>query len=319
MQILSKLNPAKILVVGDFMLDAYTIGKVRRISPEAPVAIVNVEREEYRAGGAGNVVLNLVSMGAEVVAVGRIGSDSASEKLRSLFAAEGLTCQGLFLEKDYAIPVKNRVIAENQQIVRIDHETITPISQALEQHIIDALPFLLEGVKVVAISDYGKGFLSRTLIQAIIAQAKLSDVPVIADPKGLDFSRYAKATIIKPNLSELYAAAGMPLDSPLDVVAAKVLALSEVEMLIVTRSEDGITIFYADGSREDFVVKIQEVKDVTGAGDTVLAMLAMAIGNRLLISEAVELANVAAGIAIGRFGCARITLSDVACHLVPPC
>jgi rfaE bifunctional protein kinase chain/domain len=255
-------------------------------------------------------------MGAEVIAVGRLGGDFAGDKLRSIFADEKIPLEGLFLQQNYATPVKNRIIAENQQIVRIDHEKFTPISELLEQQVIDSLPALLKGVKVVAISDYGKGLLSRTLLAAVIEQAKLSDVPVIADPKGLDFTKYCGATVIKPNLSELYAAASMAADLPLEPVAAKVLALSQAEALLVTRSEAGISLFYGNGSRHDFPVQIHEVKDVTGAGDTVLAMLACALGNELSLPEAIQLAIVAAGIAIERFGCARITLSDLARRLL---
>jgi rfaE bifunctional protein kinase chain/domain len=312
----SRLGFRKALVIGDLMLDTYTIGKVRRISPEAPVAVLQVQQEESRPGGAGNVILNLVSLGIETVAVGRIGQDAAGETLCQALANEKVNIQGIVIQPGFSTPVKNRIIADNQQIVRVDYEKITPIPELLEQQVIDSLPRLFEGIHVVAISDYGKGFLSRTLLSAIIEHARLSSIPVIADPKGMDFSKYAGSTIIKPNLGEAYAAANLPPDAPLEQVASRVLELAQAETLMVTRSEAGISLFHKDGSRHDFPVRIREVKDVTGAGDTVLAMVACAIANGLSILEAAQLSNIAAGIAIEYFGCTRVTLSQLARRLL---
>lgn len=307
----SRLSSVKIAVIGDFMLDTYTIGKARRISPEAPVAVVNVLSEEQRAGGAGNVVLNLLSMGASVLAIGRIGDDSAGKVLNEIFVSEGLSTAGLFVQTGYQTPVKNRIIAENQQIVRVDHEKTSHLCATVEQRVIEALPHLLEGIHVIAISDYAKGFLSRALLAAVIKYAHAHKCTVIADPKGLDFSKYNGATIIKPNLSEVYAAANLPHDAPLEDAAARVLEIGNAPILMVTRSEAGISVFFRHGERFDFPVEVHEVKDVTGAGDTVLAMLACALASGLDIREAAPLCNIAASIAIERLGCARISLSDL--------
>lgn len=313
---LSRLNKCKILVIGDLMLDTYTIGKARRISPEAPVAVVQVLREENRAGGAGNVALNLISLNADVSIVGRVGFDAAGESLRNVLQAEKICVEGLFVQPSYHTPIKNRIIADNQQVVRIDHEQITPLPEMLEQQVIKALPALFEGVSAVAISDYGKGFLTTTLLAAIIAGARARSIPVITDPKGVDFAKYSGTTIIKPNLSEAYSAAGLLSDAPLEMAAKKILELCNADILMVTRSEEGISIFRREGVRLDFPVRAKEIKDVTGAGDTVLAMLACAIANGLGIAEAAELSNVAAGIAIERFGCARISVGDLAQRLL---
>ena len=313
---ISRLGSCKVLVIGDLMLDTYTIGKARRISPEAPVAVVHVIREENRAGGAGNVVLNLVSLGAQVAVVGRIGQDQAGQLLSKTLAEEKVDLRGVFVQAGYDTPLKNRIIAENQQVVRVDYEQVSPLPEMLEQQVIEALPLLLQDVSAVAISDYGKGFLSRTLLCAVIEQAKALNIPVITDPKGVDFGKYSGTTIIKPNLSEAYAAAGLLPDSSLDVAAQKILQLCNAQMLMVTRSEAGIAVFCRDGRRMDFPVRAREIKDVTGAGDTVLAMLTYAIANGLGIEEAAQLSNVAAGIAIERFGCARISLSDLARRLL---
>lgn len=312
---LSRLNPAKILVIGDMLLDAYTMGKARRISPEAPVAIVNVIHEDYRPGGAGNVILNLLSLGAQVVAIGRVGNDWAGDTFIEALKSENVDTSLIVIQNAYRTPVKNRIIADNQQIVRVDHEQIVPLEAALEPLIIEQLPLVLEGVKVVAISDYGKGFLTSSLLAAIIEHSLKLGIPVITDPKGHDFGKYKKTTIIKPNLSEAFAAAKLPNTAPLEQVAAAVLKQTEAKLLMVTRSEAGISLFNDAGERFDFPVQAKEVKDVTGAGDTVLAMLAHAMANQLSNEEGAQLCNVAAGIAIEHVGCARITLSDLAIRL----
>lgn len=314
--VISRLQSRKILVVGDLMVDTYTIGKARRISPEAPVAVIQVETEENRPGGAGNVALNLKSLGADVSLIGRIGNDSTSEILSEALAKENIDVPGLFVQQSYSTPMKNRIIADNQQIVRVDYEKVVPLPEMLEQTIIEALPGLVEGVSAIAISDYGKGFLSKTLLSALIEIAKGKNIPVITDPKGTDFTKYQGTTIIKPNLSEAYAAAGLQSDANLDLVASKILQLANAQTLMVTRSEAGISIFHRSGERLDFPVRVREIKDVTGAGDTVLAMLTYAIANGLSIDEAAQLSNVAAGIAIEHIGCARIRLSELARRLL---
>jgi D-beta-D-heptose 7-phosphate kinase/D-beta-D-heptose 1-phosphate adenosyltransferase len=213
-------------------------------------------------------------------------------------------------------PVKNRVIADNQQIVRVDREQALPLPELLERQVIEQLTSGMRGVKLVAISDYGKGFITRTLMTALVDRAKERGIPVIVDPKGVDFSKYRGADIIKPNLSEVYAAANLPSEAPLEQAAARVLTKCRAEVLMVTRSEAGISLFYREGRRQDFPVRVREVKDVTGAGDTVLAMLSCALASGLSIEEGVQLSNRAAGLAIERFGCARITLADLARRLL---
>lgn len=314
--VFGKLKRCRVLVVGDLMLDTYTIGKAKRISPEAPVAIVHVNDEQHLPGGAGNVLLNLVSMGAEVVAMARVGKDSAGALLRKTLADEKVDVTGIVEEEGYKTPVKNRIIADNQQIVRIDHETVTSLGEECEKRVIARLPELLEKVEIVAISDYGKGFLTSTLLKEVIRLAKGRGVPVIVDPKGYDYRRYSGADIVKPNLSETYAAAGVESDTPLDEAVQKILSAIEVKTLMVTRASQGISLFHAAGGREDFPVRIREVKDVTGAGDTVLAMLTVAVASGLTLADAAQLCNVAAGIALEKVGCARVTLSQLAFRLL---
>jgi rfaE bifunctional protein kinase chain/domain len=313
--VFSRLNPIRALVIGDFMYDTYTTGKIKRISPEAPVSVLHVEKQESLPGGAGNVALNLAALGAEVIPIGRVGRDFAGENICAALEKEDISVRGMIIQPNYQTPVKSRFIAEAQQVLRVDYEENRPLPEDLEQVIIEKLPELLNGVQVVAISDYGKGFLTDTLLEALIALAKKHNIPVIIDPKGADFAKYSGATLIKPNLQEAYVAAKMPPGTALDLVASSILKKIQAEMLIITRSEAGISVFKNDGSQFDYPVTVREVKDVTGAGDTVLATICMAIANGLDIASTAQLANIAAGIAIERLGCARITLSDIASRL----
>lgn len=315
-RIFSRINPVRVAVIGDLMYDTYTTGKVRRISPEAPVSVLHVLKEEGRPGGAGNVVLNLLSLGAHVSVIGRVGLDNAGDSIIKLLGAEGANVEGVIQQPAYQTPVKNRLIADAQQVLRVDFEAITPIPENVEEQIIEKLPLLLEGIEILAVSDYGKGFLSSTLLTTLIEMAKDRNIPVIVDPKGDDFSRYQGATVIKPNLQEAYDAAKMSMSAPLENVAEAIFKKVNIDLLMITRSEAGISLFAREGSRIDFPVRSKEVKDVTGAGDTVLAMVSVALANKLEMSDAVRLANIAAGIAIERLGCARINLSDLANRLL---
>lgn len=312
----SRLNQIKVLVIGDLMLDTYTIGKARRISPEAPVAVVQVQCEEHRPGGSGNVVLNLLSLGSIVSVIGRIGNDWAGQFLCQAFKNEGVDTSAIVTQERYKTPVKNRIIADAQQIVRVDHEQVVALTEQLEQEVIVSLSKAMEGMDVIAISDYGKGFLTATLLKAIIQEARKREITVIADPKGHDFSKYYGATLIKPNLSEAYTAANLPQGAPLDLAANAILKMTAAETVMITRSEAGISLFHRSGERQDYPVQAKQVKDVTGAGDTVLAMLSCALGNNLSYGESAQLCNVAAGIAIEQMGCARVSLSDLARELL---
>lgn len=313
----SKIKRQKVLLIGDLMLDKYTIGKVGRISPEAPVPVLLVHKEECRPGGAGNAALNLISMGSNVTLLGRIGSDESGQTLKQALLDDSVDVSGIFVQANFPTPVKNRVVANNQQIVRIDHEQVVPLQEMLEQQMITALPELAKGAAVIAISDYGKGLITPTLMAAIIEQARKQQIQVITDPKGFDFSKYRGTDVIKPNLSEVYAAANMPSGASLDVAAARVLEITQANTLMITRSEAGISLFYKNGTRQDFPVRKQVViNDVTGAGDTVLAVIACALANGLSMPEGSQLGNIAAGIAIEQFGCARVTLSQLAQRLL---
>ena len=309
---IANLKPIRVLVAGDLMLDMYTIGKSRRISPEAPVPVVHALSQQERAGGSGNVMLNLLALGAEVTALGRVGNDYAGERLTAALS-EMDTC-GLIREEGFTTPVKNRIIADNQQMLRIDTETVQPLSEVAEKELIARLPHLLKNVSAVAISDYSKGFLSPNLLHALMTAAK--NLPIITDPKGIDYLRYRGSTIVKPNLGEAYAAANLPPETSLKTVAETILSRLPGSSLMVTRSQEGISLFFPDNTQQDFPIRKREVKDVTGAGDTVLAVLTLALGSGLTLPQATQLANVAAGLAVEHLGCAQITLPEITHELL---
>lgn len=314
-RIFSSVTNRSICVVGDFMVDAYTEGSIERISPEAPVSILHVEKESFRPGGAGNVVLNLISLGAKVFSIGRVGDDRRGKDLLTYLEKQGADLQGIFFEKDYCTTVKNRLIADKQQILRLDHERIDPVSKNLEEKAFELFSEKISSISVLAISDYGKGFLSDTLLKKMIQKAQESNVTVIVDPKGRDFTKYAGADLIKPNEKEAYIAANLPRSQPLEIVANTLMETVNMNHLVITRSSKGISVFNKK-TREDFPVHSKEVVDVTGAGDTVLAALSIALANNLDISEAIYLSNICAGIAIERVGCPQVTLEEVAKRLL---
>jgi rfaE bifunctional protein kinase chain/domain len=295
-------SAVKVSVVGDVMLDHYSYGQVKRISPEAPVPVFLLEKEESLPGGAANVALNLLSLQADVTLFGRVGDDDKGEILASFFVNQ----HGLIIQEGYETPVKNRLIASSQQVMRIDQEKVTPLPPLYYHRILDKV----FDADIIALSDYGKGFLTDELIRLIVEGARERNIPVLVDPKGADFTKYRGAFLIKPNLKEAHIAAKDEKD--LNVVADKLLKETDADMLLVTKSEEGMTLFKKGGEREDFPVFSKEVVDVTGAGDTVLAVLTLALGGGLDVQEGIRMANVAASIAIEKVGCVRVSLPEIA-------
>ncbi len=312
----NRLKPFRALVLGDFFLDTYTKGKVRRISPEAPVQVLEVESQESRAGGAGNAVLNLIALGGTVFAMGRIGSDFAGKELKDILFQQGADVTALLTEEGYGTPVKNRIISYSQQLMRIDLEKVTPANEDVVDAAIEQLKKIIPQVQVVAISDYAKGFLTNRLLQMAISLAGHYGKPCIIDPKGSDFTKYRGATLIKPNLMEAYNASKMAESATLDIVANRLLEITDAPMLMVTRSEDGISLFEQNKERRDFPVRKSQVKDVTGAGDTVLAVMCLGLASGIDPALSIQFANIAAGIAIERVGCASVQLSEIAERLL---
>ena len=302
----NKLSQARVLVVGDAMIDRYWYGAVDRISPEAPVPVVRITREEERIGGAANVASNVVSLGAQATLLTVVGDDDASHKLEALVAKTGITpCFG----RDEALQttVKLRIIGRQQQLIRLDFEN-TPKSEVLASQTASFLE-LLPRQQAILFSDYGKGGLDH--VHHMIDHARAVGKPVLIDPKGSDYSRYSGATVITPNRAELQQAVGGWRDEDeLRTKAQNLRKQLQMEALLLTRSEEGMTL-YDDAGELSVAAQAREVFDVTGAGDTVIATMAALVGAGLPLREAMPLANRAGGIVVGKFGTATVSYEEL--------
>lgn len=295
---------AAVLVVGDVMLDRYWYGSTSRISPEAPVPVVHVNDMEERPGGAGNVALNISALNAGVSLVGVVGDDDAADNLRALLQVHNVHCQ-FFVMQGRSTSTKLRVVSRHQQLIRLDFEEqdgaggVPPI----EQH-------LLEQNRAVVLSDYGKGALNR--IPDIIAQARKVNIPVLIDPKGQDFSSYRGATLITPNLSEFEAVAGVCNDLEELVRKGRQMCTDlELEAVLITRSEHGMTLVSADAEPVHLSARARDVFDVTGAGDTVIGVMAAALAAGYSLEQGMQLANIAAGLVVAKLGTASVSVEEI--------
>lgn len=298
---------ARVLVVGDAMLDRYWIGEVNRISPEAPVPIVRIDHEEERAGGAANVARNAAALGAHVTLLSVVGADEAGARLEALLKRERVHPR-LYHDRGIKTTVKLRVIAgRKQQLLRVDFET-APTRDVLATKLRD-FEQLLGGVDVVILSDYGKGGLTH--IVKMIGLARRAGKKVLVDPKGDDYSRYRGATLITPNRSEFRQVAGAwKGERELTERAQQLRRKLDAKALLITRGDEGMTLFQ-DGSRLHVATQAREVSDVSGAGDTVIATLGVALAGGAGMKDAVRLANRAAGIVVGKFGTAVVTPKEL--------
>ncbi len=310
--LLRSLKPAPILVAGDVMVDEYVVGEVERISPESPVPVVVARDRLRRLGGAGNVVKNLVTMGGTVALFATVGKDNPGSWFKK--NCEEMAVESFWLKDDPSRPttIKTRVVARNQQIVRIDEERIAEIPAEIERVVLEEVKSVMPQVKAAIISDYGKGFLTPNLLQALLESARSNRIPSLVDPKGMDFRKYRGATYITPNLREASLASGIEIRNKETLVEAARILLdqTEAEALIITRGRDGITLVTGHKA-QDFPVKPVEIVDVTGAGDTVISALGLAVANGLSIEEAINLANLAASIVVARFGAASASLEEM--------
>lgn len=302
----AQLAKSRVLVVGDAMIDRYWYGAVDRISPEAPVPVVRVTREEVRIGGAANVASNVVSLGAQATLLTVVGDDDASHTLEKLVAQTGITPH---FGRDAALQttVKLRVIGRQQQLIRLDFEN-SPKGEVLASQTADFIR-LLPLHDAVLFSDYGKGGLDH--VHHMIEHAQAAGKPVLIDPKGSDYSRYSGATVITPNRAELQQVVG-PWSSEEDLRAKSRKLREELGLtaLLLTRSEEGMTLYDAAGEIS-VAAQAREVFDVTGAGDTVIATLAALVGAGLDLRQAMPLANKAGGIVVGKFGTATVSYAEL--------
>ncbi len=307
---LDKVKNVRLLVVGDVMLDRYWFGEVSRISPEAPVPVVKVERIEERLGGAANVARNALALGARTALLSVVGDDEAGRSLSRLLAESEIDA-GLHVDRDIDTTVKLRVIGRQQQLLRIDFETL-PSHEVLQAKLSEFVS-RVAACDVVILSDYGKGGLAH--ISEMIRLARAAGKPVLVDPKGDEWDKYAGATVITPNRSELREVVGR-WTSEADL-AARVQKLRDelgLEALLVTRSEEGMTLFAADEQHHQ-PAQAREVFDVSGAGDTVIATLAVMLAAGAGWAEAIRTANVAAGIVVGKLGTAVVSHEELATAL----
>ncbi len=301
-----QMAEARVLVVGDVMLDRYWYGAVDRISPEAPVPVVRITREEERNGGAANVAYNVITLGAQSSLLTVVGDDEASHKLEALVAMTGIKTH-FGRDADLKTTVKLRIIGRQQQLLRLDFEN-TPKSELLASQTA-AFESLLPAQDAVLFSDYGKGGLAH--VSDMIAKARAAGKPILIDPKGSDFSRYQNATVITPNRAELQQVVGSwNSETELRNKVQNLRAQLQLEAVLLTRSEEGMTLFNADG---ELTVSAQarEVFDVTGAGDTVIATMASLVAAGMSLRDALPHANRAGGIVVGKFGTATVSFEEL--------
>lgn len=300
------LKAARVLVVGDVMLDRYWYGAVDRISPEAPVPVVRITREEERCGGAANVAFNAASLGAQASLLTVVGDDEASRKLESIVAQTGIRTH-FGRDADLQTTVKLRVIGRQQQLIRLDFEN-TPKTEVLATQT-ETFAHLLPDHDAVLFSDYCKGGLAH--VSDMIARARTAGKPVLIDPKGADYSRYRGATVITPNRAELQQVVGnWGSEAELRTKAHALRADLQLDAVLLTRSEEGMTLFDAAGELH-VSAQAREVFDVTGAGDTVIATMAALVGAGMTLRDAVPHANRAGGIVVGKFGTAAVSFEEL--------
>jgi D-beta-D-heptose 7-phosphate kinase/D-beta-D-heptose 1-phosphate adenosyltransferase len=311
------LRGAMVLCVGDAMLDRFVYGSVDRISPEAPIPVLCVDREMAMLGGAGNVVRNLVAIGAAPAFVSVVGDDPAGREVTRLVGEHGEIDPCIVVEIGRQTTIKTRFFASHQQLLRADRESRSAVGDAIRDQLLTRVERLLPKAGVMVLSDYGKGVLAAPIAGELIRRAKAAGKRVVVDPKGTDYAIYAGATLVTPNRKELHEATGLPADTDEQVVAAARLLIEtcRFEAVLVTRSQDGMTLVRADGEVRHLPAEAREVFDVSGAGDTVVATLAAALASGASLEEAAHLANVAAGIVVGKVGTAVAYADEIVAAL----
>ena len=300
-----------ILVIGDLMIDHYLWGSCDRISPEAPVQVVNVKKESSVLGGAGNVINNLVTLGSVVDVISVIGNDSVANELKSLLEKIDVPTSNLVVENNRKTSKKSRLIASQQQVLRYDMESIDDINENSHKQIIQTLEKNIDKYSSIILSDYGKGVLTTNLTKEIIKIANKNNIKVLVDPKGKDYSKYKGSYTLTPNKKEAMEATNIDIKDENSLIEAlkSLKTQCELEVSLITLSEQGIAIFDDELTIKPTVAR--EVYDVTGAGDTVIASIAFALGNNLDIKDAIYFANLAAGVVVGKIGSATTTLDEI--------
>lgn len=310
------LANAHVLVVGDLMLDRFVSGTVDRISPEAPIPVFQIKDQRPMPGGAGNVAANVVALGGKATLIGVTGDDEAGRVLAELLGNQTQLVARTVVDADRPTSVKTRYVAQGQQVLRADSEERHAIDDEVAAHLMQMVDAALPDVGALVLSDYGKGVLTPDLLNHIIAKAAARNIPVVVDPHGRDFARYKQASYVSPNRAELAEASGAPADTTAHILTAaqQVMDRSGVAAMLVTRSEDGMSLIPHDGSVTHFSAEAREVYDVSGAGDTVVAAFAAALSVGTTPTDAAALANTAAGIVVTKAGTATVSASELIAH-----
>lgn len=318
---ISKLKGCKLLVVGDLMVDEYLWGDVDRISPEAPVQVVSVKEENYTLGGSGNVANNLTALGAKVSLAGVIGSDKYGHLVLAKLKELGVDTEGVIEELERPTTRKTRIISGNQQVLRIDRETKKDISKKTFDVILNYIERVIPDVDLVLISDYGKGLITTSLLNSLTSIVKKHKKVSIADPKGRDFLKYSGVSLLTPNKKEVALASGIEIvdESTLIKAGNRILEAVKIEKLLITCGKDGMVLFERNKKPYYITAQARQVFDVSGAGDTVIAVLGLAIASGASFAEAASIANTAAGIVVSKIGTSTVSKNELLSALTPGC
>jgi D-beta-D-heptose 7-phosphate kinase/D-beta-D-heptose 1-phosphate adenosyltransferase len=313
MALVEKLGSARLVLVGDIMQDRYVHGSVTRISPEAPIPVLQVQRSSDTLGGAGNVLRNLSALAAETCFLTVLGDDPPGHAVTGIVADVPGCEPHLLVEPGRVTTVKTRYVAGGQQLLRVDEEQVTALMAGTAADLLDRAAGALKEAGALILSDYGKGVLGDDLLKNLIAAARAAGVPVVVDPKGRDYSRYDGATIVTPNRAELSEATGLPVSDAASCVAAAQALLEScgLDAVLVTRSQDGMTLVRRDCPPFHLPTRARAVYDVSGAGDTVVAVLAAALASGMTLEDGCALANAAAGIVVGKSGTATCSAAEL--------
>ena len=308
-RVLRRFPRIRVLVIGDLMLDRYIWGQVERLSPEAPVPVVRVTRESLHAGGAGNVAANIRSLGGAVVTCGVIGQDQAGRRLQQALNSLGTDTAGMLASRTTTTTSKTRIIAHSQQVVRLDREQSETLDNRVRAHLRRFVQQQVRECDVVVVSDYGKGVIDADLLTQLAELRERHGFMYVIDPKRRNYAHYRGATLVKPNKEEAGQATGIDIrsEASLQQAGRQLLNLWQAEAVLVSRSEAGMSLFKRGMTVQHFPTTAREIFDVTGAGDTVLATCALALGAGATLEEATILANHAAGIVVGKVGTATVT------------
>jgi rfaE bifunctional protein kinase chain/domain len=311
--LLAVFSAQRILIIGDVILDEYLWGDVRRISPEAPVPVVEIRSRTFVPGGAGNAAANVVSLAGRALLGGVVGHDHQADKLGEVLRRQGVDTGGLVVDSERLTTTKTRLIAHGQQVVRMDSEQRTPLPHPVEDTLLQWADRHLPAVDACILSDYGKGVVSSRVAEQIIRGARQLGKPVIVDPKGANYAKYRGATVVKPNIHEVQQALKEEIedDNSLLEASRRLVGLLEGAAVLITRGPEGMSLFREGLAPVHFAAVARHVFDVTGAGDTVVSTLAMALSAGLTLEQAVHLANLTAGLVVGKRGTATVTLDEL--------